>query len=148
MMNMATFCLNNFSIRHLQNLSSYDIVYRCKLLAIIDLQLEGYDLTHPPIYHFTDYLDLMNRYITLHHNKTIKKGLQKHGSENPFLHSFNEGDIVYCHFPSKSIVISASDDRYRCSTCDEAGTQVVQRSRIPKLRAAKGSEDLTKNNSR
>ncbi len=45
-------------------------------------------------------------------------------------------------------VISASDDRYRCSAYDEVGTQVVQRSRIPKLRAAKGSEDLTKNNSR
>ncbi len=45
-------------------------------------------------------------------------------------------------------MISANDDIYQCSTGDEACTQVVQRSRIPKLRAAKGSEDITKNNSR
>ncbi len=47
-----------------------------------------------------------------------------------------------------SIVISASDDRYRCPSGAAAGTHVVQRSRMPKLRAAKRSEDLTKNNSR
>ncbi len=57
-------------------------------------------------------------------------------------------NYMYNNHKYKDIVISASDDRYRCSTGDEAGTQVVQRSRIPKLRAAKGSEDLTKNNSR
>ncbi len=55
---------------------------------------------------------------------------------------------MYCTSNTHYIVISASDDRYRCSTGDDAGTQVVQRSRIPKLSAAKGSEDLTKNNSR
>ncbi len=45
-------------------------------------------------------------------------------------------------------VISASDDTISGSICDEADPQVVRRSRIPKLRAAKGSEDFTKNNSR
>ncbi len=39
MLNMATFCLNIFPITHLQNLSSYDIVYGHKPLAIMDLQL-------------------------------------------------------------------------------------------------------------
>ncbi len=34
---MATFCLNIFSINHLQNLSSYEIVYGHKLQAITDL---------------------------------------------------------------------------------------------------------------
>ncbi len=38
------------------------------------------------------------------HSQTIKKRLHKHGSESPALCSFNEGDIVYCHFPSKTII--------------------------------------------
>ncbi len=38
------------------------------------------------------------------HNQTIEKSLQKHGSESPSLCSFNEGDIVYCYFPSKTII--------------------------------------------
>ncbi len=46
------------------------------------------------------------------------------------------------------IVISVSNERYQCSTSDDVGSQVVQRSRIPKLSAAQGSEELTKNNSR
>ncbi len=40
--------------------------------------------------------------------------------------------------------ISTSDDRYLCSAYEEIGSQEVQRSRRPKLRAAKGSEDLMK----
>ncbi len=38
------------------------------------------------------------------HNQTIQKRLQQHGSESLTLRSFNEGDIVYCHFPSKTII--------------------------------------------
>ncbi len=45
-------------------------------------------------------------------------------------------------------VISASDDTILGSICDEVDPQVVRWSRIPKFRAAKGSEDFTKNNSR
>ncbi len=45
-------------------------------------------------------------------------------------------------------MISTSDDRYRCSAYDEIGSQEVQWSRRPKLRAAKGSEVLMKHNSR
>ncbi len=108
MANMAAFCLNMFTISHLQNLSPYEILYGRKPPAISDLQLEGYDLTRPPFYRFTDYLDLLNErmhsicdIVKENHNRTIEKRLQKHGSEIPSLRSFNEGDIVYCHFPSK-----------------------------------------------
>ncbi len=52
--NMATFCLNIFPINHLQNLSSYEIVYGHKPPAITDLQLEGDDLTCPTFYCFSD----------------------------------------------------------------------------------------------
>ncbi len=106
MSKMATFCIN-----HLQNLSSYEIVYGCKPPAITDLQLEGDDLTRPAFYHFSDYLNLLNERIHAiwdivkeHHNQTIQKRLQQHGSESPTLRSFSEGDIVYCHFPSKTII--------------------------------------------
>ncbi len=108
---MATFCLNLFRSSHLQNLSSYEIVYGRKPPAISDLQLEGDDLICPPFYHFTDYLDLLNERIHAlrdiikeQHKQTIEKRLLKHGSENPSLRSFNEGDIVYCHFPSTTII--------------------------------------------
>ncbi len=89
----------------------YENVYSHKLPAISDLQLEGDDLTCPPFYRFTDYLDLLNERIhTLchivkeHYNQTIEKRLQKHGSESTSLRSFKEGDIVYCHFPSKTVI--------------------------------------------
>ncbi len=74
-----------------------------------DLQLEGDNVTRPAFYNFTDYLDLLNERIhairdivKTQHNRTIEKRLHKHGSERPSLRSFNEGDIVYCHFPSKT----------------------------------------------
>ncbi len=51
-------------------------------------------------------------------------------------------------YNSDDIVILASDDMISGSIFDEADPQVVRRSRIPKPRDAKGSEDLTKNNSR
>ncbi len=109
--NMATFCLNILPISHLKNLSSYNIVYGRKLLAVSDLQLEGDALTRPPFYPFTDYLDLLNEWIHAlhdivkeHHNQTIEKRLQKHRTESLSLRLFNEGDIVYCHFPSKTII--------------------------------------------
>ncbi len=83
----------------------------CKLPAIKDLLLEGEDLTRPDFYCFTDYLDLLNECIHVicdivkeNHHQTIEKRLQRHGSESPALRSFNEGDIVYCHFPSKTII--------------------------------------------
>ncbi len=111
MLNMATIYLNILSISHLQNLSSYEIVCGCKLPAITDLQLEGDALTHPAFYHFTDYLDLLNECIHAirdivkeNHNQTIEKRLQKHESESPALCSLNEGDIVHCHYPSKTII--------------------------------------------
>ncbi len=69
------------------------------------------DLIRPAFYRFTDYLDLSNEHIYAirdivkeNHNETIEKRLQNHGSESPSLCSFNEGDIVYCHFPSKTII--------------------------------------------
>ncbi len=68
MANMATFYLNIFSISHLKNLSSYEIVYCHKLPAITDLQLEWEDLTHPTFYRFTDYLDLLNECIHAIHD--------------------------------------------------------------------------------
>ncbi len=90
---------------------SQQIVYGRRPSAIINLQLEGDDLTHPAFYQFTDYLDLLNKRIHAicaivkeNHNQTIEKRLQHHGSESPALCSFNEGDIVYCHFPSKTII--------------------------------------------
>ncbi len=113
MSNMATFCLNIFSISHLQNFISYEIIYNHKLPAITDLQLKGDDLTPPAFYHFTDYLDLLTERIHTisdivkeNHNQTIEKRLQKHGSESLALHSFNEGDIVYWHFPSKLLSLT------------------------------------------
>ncbi len=96
MMNMATFCLNILAISHLQNLSSYEIIYHRKPLAISDLQLERDDLTCPLFYHFTDYLDLLNKCIRElrdivkeQHNQTIEKRLLKHGSESLSMRSFN-----------------------------------------------------------
>ncbi len=72
--------LEYFQINHLQNLSSYEIVYGRKLLSITDLELEGDDLTRPTFYHFSDYLDLLNERVHAihdiakeHHNQTIEK---------------------------------------------------------------------------
>ncbi len=48
-----------YPINLLQNLSSYEIVYGHKPPAIMDLQLEGDDLTRPTFYCFSDYLDLL-----------------------------------------------------------------------------------------
>ncbi len=105
------FWLNIFSINHLQNLSSYEIVYGRKPQAIMDLQLEGDDLTYPTFYDFSDYLDLLNEHVHAirdivkeHHNQTIQKQLVQHVSESPTLRSFSDSDIVYCHFPSKTIM--------------------------------------------
>ncbi len=39
-----------------------------------------------------------------HHNQTIQKRLVQLRSKSPTLRSFSEGDIVYCHFPSKTII--------------------------------------------
>ncbi len=111
MTNMATFYLNIFSISHLQNLSSYEIVYSRKPPAMSDLWLEKDDLTHPPFYHFTDYFDFLNEWIhtlrdmvKVHHSQTIEKQLLRNCLESPSLRSFNEVGIVYCHFPSKIII--------------------------------------------
>ncbi len=99
------------TISHLQNLSSYEIVYGRKPPAMSDLQLESDKLTKPAFYHFTDYLDLLNERIHAirdivkeQHNNTIEKRLLKHGSESHCLRSFNDRDMVYCLFPSKTIM--------------------------------------------
>ncbi len=42
--------------------------------------------------------------VKAQYNRTIEKRLLKRGSESPSLRSFNEGDIVYCHFPSKTLM--------------------------------------------
>ncbi len=77
-------------------------------------------------------LSLYNSWSTFNRNNNYV--CQMYGS------SINESSIFKVWYDSISyvertdvsvldnIVISASDDRYRCSTCDEAGTQVVQRS--------------------
>ncbi len=78
-------------------------------------------------YHFTDYLDLLNKHIHAirdivkeNHNQTIEKRLQKHGSDSPALHSFNEGDVVYCHIPSKTIIsdLKLASKSYKCHLLD------------------------------
>ncbi len=77
---LNTFCLNMLPINQLQNLSSYEIVYGRKLRAIMDLQLEGDNLTRLTFYRFSDYLDLLNECVHAildivkeHHNQTIQK---------------------------------------------------------------------------
>ncbi len=102
--------LKYFLINHFQNLSSYEIVYGRKPYVITDLQLEGDDLTHLTFYCFSDYLDLLNEHIHAigdivkeHYKSNYPKTIQQ-GSESPTLRSFSEGDIVYCHFSSKTII--------------------------------------------
>ncbi len=111
MSNMATFCINIFNKSSAKLLQIYEIVYGHKPPAITDLQLDGDELTHPAFYHFSDYLDLLNEHIQAirdivkeNHTQTIQNRLQQHGLESPTLRSFNEGDIVYCQFPSKTII--------------------------------------------
>ncbi len=83
------------------------------LPAISDLQLEGDDLTRPPFYHFTDYLDLLNEWIHAlcdivkeHDNQIIEKRLQKHCSESASLHSFNKGDMYIVIFNLKLLSLT------------------------------------------
>ncbi len=85
---LNTFCLNMLPINQLQNLSSYEIVYGRKLRAIMDLQLEGDNLTRLTFYRFSDYLDLLNECVHAildivkeHHNQTIQKWLVQQVSE-------------------------------------------------------------------
>ncbi len=85
------------------------------------LQLEGDNLIHTAFYHFSNDLDLLSERIHTirdivkeHHNQTIKKRLQQHGAESPTLRSFNEGDIVYCHFPSKTIISDLKQPSKNC----------------------------------
>ncbi len=77
----------------------------------MDLHLKGDYLTCPTFYRFSDYLDLLNEHVHAirdivkeHHNQTIQKRLVQHGSESPTLRSCSECDIVYCHFPLKTII--------------------------------------------
>ncbi len=37
-------------------------------------------------------------------NQNIQQRLQQHALDSPTLLFFNEGDIVYCHFPWKTII--------------------------------------------
>ncbi len=89
---MVTFCLNTFSINHLQNISSYEIIIGCSPTALIELQLQSNHVTKAPFYQFLDYLDLLNERMHAIHdivndnnNDTIAKRLLQHGSESQTL---------------------------------------------------------------
>ncbi len=42
------------------------------------------------------------------HNETVEAQHAKYGAESPNLRDFNEGQIVYGHFPSKTIMSTHS----------------------------------------
>ncbi len=118
MTNMAPFCLNIIAISHLQNLSSYDIIYPVygrKPPAIRDLQLEGGDLTRPPFYHLTYCLDLLNEHIHAiqdivkeYHNQIIERRLEKRSMRvTLFIVTFSSETITSDHnLPSKKLKMS------------------------------------------
>ncbi len=104
------FCLNTLPINHLGNYSTYSILFGRDPPDLSDIQVEKSKLTKISHYKFRDYLDMLNERMTCirnivkdNHNETIRKRCLQHGSTSAQLRSFNEGDIVYCHFPSKTI---------------------------------------------
>ena len=107
----ASFCLNTFPIIHLQNISPYQIVFGREPPVLSEIQSASHDLTSAKFYHFSDYLDfLQDRFkhirqiVQDHHNITVSARQISHGSESPSFRTLNEGDIVYCFFPSKTII--------------------------------------------
>ncbi len=62
-------------------------------------------------YNFANYLDLLNeRFKSIRslvmglHDKQVRNCNVVHGAESLTLRNFHEGDIVYCHFPSKTLI--------------------------------------------
>ncbi len=112
---MCCFCLNSFFFGHLGNISPYEILYGRSLPILSDLQLLSDNMIKPFSYNFANYLDLLNelfksiRSIVMGlHNEQVSKVNAVHGAENISLRDFHEDDIVYCHFPSKSLIAELS----------------------------------------
>ncbi len=108
---LSAFCLNTFSINHLENFSACSILFGRSPPDLSNIQVQSSCLTKVPHFHFSDYLDMLNERMSCirnivkqHHNETVKKCQLKHGSTSEQLRSFHEGDIVYCDFPSKTII--------------------------------------------
>jgi hypothetical protein len=107
----AAFCLNTFPIIHLQNVSPYQIVFGREPPVLSDIQSASHDLTSPKFYNFSDYLNFLQdrfkhirKIVQEQHNNTVSARQIAHGSESPAFRTFHEGDIVYCFFPSKTIM--------------------------------------------
>ncbi len=91
--------------------------------AISDLQLDGDDLTRPPFYCFTDYLDLLNERIHAlsdivkeHHNQTFEKRFKSMVQRvHPYDHS-TRVILCICHFPSKTIITIQKAENDLCWT--------------------------------
>ncbi len=117
----------------------------------------------------TPYLDTINDHHDDDHsqvsfNLVVSKEFISKCHLNNQLPFFKESQILLVVWMTEKYQILLRDlklenwSQYHCDIfqqwqilepiCDEAGSQVVQRSRISKPRAVKGSEDLTKNNSR
>ncbi len=101
--NCVEFCLNTLLIGHLNNISSYEMVFGRKPPVLSNLQLLNDNMTRPCNYNFADYLDLLNecfksiRSIALGlHNEEVAKSNTAHSAGNPTLRDFHEVDIVYC----------------------------------------------------
>ncbi len=105
------FCLNSLPIGHLGNISPNEIQYGRSPPVLSDLQLLSDNMIKPFSYNFADYLDLLNeRFKSIRsivmglHNEQVSKVNAVHGAESISLRDFHEGDIVYCHFPSKCLI--------------------------------------------
>ena len=106
---LAAFAVNTFPIGHLANLSSYEIVYGRPPPVLTDLTAQAAHLAKPKHYEFSDYLDFLTDRINhirsiakQNHNAMVAKRRTEHGQSSIALREFHEGDIVYCHFPSKT----------------------------------------------
>ena len=106
---LAAFAVNTFPISHLSNLSSYEMVYGRAPPVLTQLTAEADRLCKPVHYDFTDYMDFLRdrinhiRTIALkNHNAMVEKSRTAHGRSQVSLREFHVGDIVYCHFPSKT----------------------------------------------
>ncbi len=95
----------------MNNISSYEIVFGRKPPVLSSLQLLSDNMTRPCNYNFADYLDLLNECFNLIcsivmglHNEEVAKINTAHSAGSPTLRDFHEGDIIYCHFPSKTLM--------------------------------------------
>ncbi len=108
---LATLAVNTFPIAHLSNLSSYEIVYGRKPPVLTDIKSQADDLAKPKFFHYSDYMDMLNKRMKYirniaqkHHNAVVEKRRLEHGQSSRSLREFHEGDIIYCHFPTKSLL--------------------------------------------